>query len=155
VKVVGVQGVDRIPAEFYHFQLDEPNLATALVVFVETKPGEWKEVFVNNWFHPWGARADKLVHALYADKPAPYDIYGFARGQSAPFDAKSRAVIAAHQSNPSLMFHGRVRTSKEAAFGYELELIDLIGRDVKTGGDVLLFGDAKSIPKLDGRPPKR
>ena len=30
VKVIGVKTVDRIPADFYHFKLDEANLATAL-----------------------------------------------------------------------------------------------------------------------------
>src|SRR5947207_9206311 len=29
VKIVGVTGVDRLPAKFYEFKLDEPNIATA------------------------------------------------------------------------------------------------------------------------------
>ena len=57
VKVVGVKAVDRIPADFYDFKLTEPNLATALIVYVETAPKVWKEYYVNNWFHKWGDRA--------------------------------------------------------------------------------------------------
>lgn len=149
VKVVGVRAVDRIPVEFYDFKLDEANLATALVVYVETGPQVWKEFYVNNWFHSWGARADKNMFALYADKPPPYDIYGFVKKQAAPFDKKSQAIIDANKDNPSHMFHGRVRSTKGASPGYEIELIDLVGRDVKTGGSLLLFGDAKTIPLLD------
>jgi hypothetical protein len=155
VKVVGVKTLDRTPAEFYHFKLDEPDLATAFLVLVETGPGAWKEFYVNNWFHRWGDRADRLVHGYYADRPPPYDVYGFVNGQAAPFDANSQAVIDRHKDNPSLMFHGRVHTARGTPFGYEIELTDLIGRDVKTGGPAVLYGDARSIPLLDGRKPER
>lgn len=154
VKAIGVKAVDRIPTDFYDFKLDEPNLATALVVYVETPAKVWKEFYVNNWFHSWGPRADKIMFALYAGKPPPYDIYGFARGQAAPFDTKSQAIIDAHKANPSLMFHGRVRSAKGSP-GYEIELVDLVGRDVKTGGALLLHGDAKTIPLLDGKKPNK
>jgi hypothetical protein len=155
VKVIGVKAVDRIPADFYDFKLKEANLATALIVFVETAPDVWKEFYVNNWFHKWGARADKFVHAVYAGKPRPYEIYGFVNGQAAPFDKKSQAIITKNKTNPSLMFHGRIHASKDNGFGYTIELIDLIGRNVRTGGSVVLYGDAKTIPLLDGRKPKK
>lgn len=151
VKVLGVKAVDRIPATFYHFKLDEPNVATALAVYVETAPDVWKAFYVNNWFHKWGDRADKVMHAHYAGKSVPYDVYGFVNGQAAPFDQKSQAVIDQHKKNPSLMFHGRIHAAKETAFGYRIELIDLIGRNVQTGGHIVLFGDAKTIPLLDGK----
>ena len=51
VKVAGVRGVDRLPAEFHKLKLNEHHLATAFVVWVETKPGTWQEYYVNNWFH--------------------------------------------------------------------------------------------------------
>lgn len=155
VKVIGVKAVDRLPSEFYDFKLDEPNLATALIVFVESEPKAWNEFFVNNWFHKWGDKADKAVHAHYADKPDPYTIYGFARGQAAPFDKKSQEIIDKNKDNPSLMFHGKVRAVKGSDFGYEIELIDLIGRNVKSGGHVILHGDAETIPLLDGRAPEK
>ncbi len=155
VKVVGVKAIDRIPADFYDFKLDEPHLATALIVFVENDAKVWQEAFVNNWFHQWGENADKAIYSRYADKPAPYDIYGFARSQAAPFDQKSQAIIDKHRDNPSLMFHGRVKSAKGTPYGYEVELIDLVGRNVKSGGHVLLFGDGKTIPLLDNRNPPR
>ena len=36
---------------------------------------------MNNWFHKWGPKADKAIHAYYADKPDPYDTYGFVFGR--------------------------------------------------------------------------
>ncbi len=153
VKVIGVKAIDRIPPKLRDFKLDEPNLATALLLFVETKPGAWQEFYVNNWFHVWGPRADGRIHAHYAGKGPPYEVYGFARAQAAPFDRKSQEIIDQHKDNPSLMFHGRVKRNKALPFGYELELIDLIGRNVKSGGATVLHGDARSIPRLDNRKP--
>lgn len=153
VKVLGVTGVDRQPAAYYDLKLDEPHLATAFVVLVETKPGAWQEFYVNNWFHSWGAKANRATHRAYADKQPPYDIYGFVKGQAAPFSKKSQAVLERHRDNPSLMFHGLVRSTKEHAFGYEIELIDLIGRNPQAGSPVVLHGDGKTIPRLDQRKP--
>src|ERR1043166_6622823 len=114
VKIVGVKAIDRIPEDFYDFKLKEPNLATALIVYVETEKDVWKEFYVNNWFHKWGDKADKLVHGYYAGKKAPYDIYAFANGQAAPFDKASRAILEKNKDNPSLMFHGRVVAAKRS-----------------------------------------
>ena len=155
VKVIGVKTVDRMPADFYDFKVTDPDIVTALIVYVETAPGTWKEFWVNNWFHKWGAKADKAIYAHYADKDRPYNMYGYVNGQAAPFDAKSRAIIDKKRDNPSIMFQGRIRTAKGTPFGYEIELIDLIGRDVKTGGHTLLYGDGKTIPLLDGRKPTK
>lgn len=150
VKVLAVKAIDRIPEEFPDHKLDDKHLATALIVWVEVG-SEWKEFYVNNWFHIWGPRADAKVHSYYADKGAPYHLYGFARSQAAPFDAKSKAILDKHKDNPSLMFHGRVKTAKGTKFGYEIELIDLIGRNVKSGGSIVLHGDAKGIPRLESK----
>jgi hypothetical protein len=158
VKVLGVKAIDRIPADFYDFKLDDKNLATALIVSVETEPKVWKEFYINNWFHKWdekAGKADKVVHGHYAGKKAPYDIYGFVNGQAAPFDKKSQAIIEKNKDNPSRMFHGRIHATKDTPFGYEIELIDLIGRNAKTGGEAVLYGDAKTIPLLDGRKPQK
>jgi hypothetical protein len=122
---------------------------------VETAPKVWKEYFVNNWFHKWGDRADKAVHAHYAGKKAPYDIYGFVDGQAAPFDKTSREIIEKNRGRYTT-FHGLVKATKDDPFGYEIELIDLIGKNPKTGGHTVLFGDAKTIPRLDNKnPPKK
>lgn len=146
VKVFGVTGVDRIPKDFYTFKLNEPNIATAFVVWVETAPGTWREWYVNNWFHRWGAAADAAVHKLYADRKAPYDIYGYLNGQSAPFAAKSQELI---RKNPrARTFHGLIRTNKNAPGGVEIELLHLFGPDAG-GNGIVFYGNAADIPKLD------
>ena len=151
VKVFAVTGVDRQPAEFYDFKLDEPNVATAFVVWVETAPDVWKEYYVNNWFHHWGAKVDPAVHKLYADKKTPYDIYGFINGQSAPFDARGRELIESHKK--AKMFHGLVHAA-DNAFGYEIELLQLIGPDDQ-GSGVVYFGDPKGMVPLDMKKPDK
>ena len=134
VKVLGVTGVDRTPATFYDLKLDDPLLTTAFVVWVD-ESGRWKEFYVNNWLHPWGEKADKVVHGLYAGREAPYDVYGFINGQSAPFSARARALIAQHRGPK--MFHGLVA---ENPSGYELDVPHLVGPD-KDGNGVVLYGD--------------
>lgn len=151
VKVLGVKAVDRIPEEFHGFKLDEKDLATALIVRVETRPDKWEDYYVNNWFHKWGQRADPKIHGYYADKDDRYCLYGFARSQAAPFTPASQAVLDKNKDNPSLMFRGRVKTAKDTPFGYQIELLDLIGRNVKSGGDLILLGDAKKIPLLESK----
>jgi hypothetical protein len=150
VKVIGVTGVDRLPAEFYHFKLDEPNLATAFVLLVETGKDQWKEFYVNNWFHSWGEKADRAIHRVYAGKQAPYDIYGFINGQAAPFNKQARALLEQHKG--ARMFHGLVRTTKENPLGHEIELLNLVGPD-KDGNGVVFCGDPKGMPKLDQKKP--
>ncbi|HZZ81957.1 MAG TPA: hypothetical protein VFE62_25890 [Gemmataceae bacterium] len=146
VKIVGVTGVDRLPATFYDFKLDEPNIATAHLVYVETTPGKWQLYNANNWFHKWSEKADPVIHAHFADKQAPYDIYGFINGQSAPFSKKSQELIDKHKS--ARMFHGLIRTAKDQKFGYEIELLHLVGPD-KGGNGVVFFGDPQTLPMLD------
>lgn len=151
VRVIGVRGVDRLPPEFYHFKLDEKDLATAFVVRVETKPGEWKDFYVNNWFHQWGDKADPFVYKSYADRKAPYDIYGFINGQTAPFSKTARALIERHKN--ARMFHGLIRTTRDNPFGYEIELLNLVGPD-KQGNGTSFYGDPGLIPALDEKKPK-
>ena len=155
VKIVGVTGIDRLPAKFYDLKLDEPNIATAHIVwtFLPSPPGrgvggegEWKLYNINNWFHKWSDKADPVIYSHYADKQAPYDIFGFINGQAAPFSAKSRALIEKHKG--ARMFHGLVRTAKDDKFGYEVELLHLVGPD-KGGNGIVVYGDAMTLPLLD------
>lgn len=146
VKVFGVTGVDRIPKDFYDFKLNEPNVATAFVVWAEAAPGTWREWYVNNWFHRWGAAADAAVHKRYADRPAPYDVYGYLDGQSAPFSPKARELIRKHPK--ARTFHGLIKTSKASPGGVEIELLHLFGPDAG-GNGVVFFGNAADVPKLD------
>ena len=152
VKVIGVRGVDRSPAEFYQFKLDEPNIATAFVLLVETKKDEWKEFYVNNWFHKWGADADQAIYKFYADKKPPYDVYGWVPGKAAPWDKKSQQIIDQHDVSQA-MYHGQIHATKDNPFGFEMRLLQLIARDTERGGAKVLYGDASGIPKLDGRRP--
>lgn len=145
VKIIGVTGVDRLPAKFYDFKLDEPNIATAHLVYVETGK-EWKLYNANNWFHKWSDQADPILYAHFADKQAPYDIYGFINGQAAPFAKKSKAII--EQQPLARMFHGRIRTAKDQKFGYEIEVLHLVGPD-RGGNGVVYFGDPKTLVGLD------
>ena len=146
MKVVGIRGVDRIPAEFYKLKLDEPNLATALVVWVETAPQTWKEYYVNNWFHKWGDKADRAVYKVYADRKAPYDIYGYVNGQTAPFSKEAKALIGRHKS--ARTFHGLIRATPANPFGYEIDLLNLLGPD-KQGNGTVFHGDPKQMVPLD------
>ncbi len=153
VKVVGVEGIDRAPATFYDRKFTEPHLATAFIVLVETSPDKWQEIFVNNWFHRWGPRADAVIHAAYADKKPPYEIYGWIAGKRAPYSKASTAVVAKYPS--AKVFRGFVRTTKNNSFGFELEITHLIGKDPKTQVATILYGDPKQVPLLDTRVPKK
>ena len=146
VKIVGVTGVDRLPATFYDFKLKEPNIATAHLVYVETAKDKWELYNANNWFHKWSAEADPVIYSHFADKQAPYDIYGFINGQSAPFAKKSQDLIDKHKA--ARMFHGVIRTAKDQKFGYEIDVLHLVGPD-KGGNGVVFFGDAKTLVGLE------
>ena len=150
VQVVGVRGVDRLPPEFHDLDLKDQPVVTAFIILAEAGPGEWKEWYVNNWFHKWGPETDRIMHKRFADRKAPYDIYGFVEGMAAPFDAKSRLIVEKHPPG-RLMYHGRIRTAQDTPFGYEVELLQLIGRDPQTGGSANLYGDVNEMPKLDSR----
>ena len=146
VRIVGVTGVDRLPATFYDFKLDEANIATAHLVWVEVPRDGWQLFNANNWFHKWSERADPVIYSHYADKPAPFDIYGFINGQSAPFSKRSQELI--EQAKGARMFHGLIRTAKQQAFGYEIEVLHLVGPD-KGGNAVAFHGDTKTLPLLE------
>lgn len=148
VKAVGVAGVDRLPPKFYELKLDDANIATVLVLFVESAPGKWQEYYVNNWFHKWSEQADLKIYALHADKPAPYDIYGFINGQAAPFSSAAQTLIGKYPK--ARMFHGLIKTTKANPFGYEIDLIHLVGPD-EGGNGVVFHGDPKTLPLLDGK----
>jgi alpha-glucosidase len=146
VKVVGVTGIDRQPADFYDFKLNEPKIATAHVVWVQTGPKQWKEYYVNNWFHKWSENADRLIYSVYADKGVPYDIYGYVNAQSAPFSKPSQKLV--EQFPKARMFHGLIKKNQDWPFGYEIELLHLIGPDAG-GNAVVYFGDPAKLRPLE------
>jgi hypothetical protein len=72
--------------------------------------------------------------------------------QSAPFSRKTQALIAQHKE--TRMFHGLIHATKESPFGYEMELLHLVGPEVQ-GSGVVFDGDARAIPRLDMRKPPK
>jgi hypothetical protein len=151
VRVVGVQAVDRTPAEFYDLKLEPEQTVTAFIVRVETAPGTWRDFYVNNWFHPWGAEADRKVATNYANNDPNYTIYGFLSGARTPFDAESKKLLARYEPEYSgLIYHGRI---VKAGDGYEIKVLHLMGRHKKTASYDVFHGDAKQLIKLDGAAP--
>jgi len=153
VKIIGVEGIDRTPATFYDRKFSEPLVATAFIVLVETAPDKWQEFYVNNWFHRWGPRADAAIHAAYADKKPPYDMYGWIVGKRAPYSKASAAIVAKYPE--AKVFRGFVHATRHNAFGYEIEITHLIGKDPKTRVAKILYGDPKLVPLMDTRAPKK
>ncbi len=145
VRIVGVTGIDRLPANFYDFKLDEPLIATAHLVWFDSAQDAWKLYNLNNWFHKWSAEADPVIYSHYADKQAPHDIYGFINGQAAPFSSRSQELIAQHKG--ARMFHGVIRAAKNT-FGYEIDVLHLVGPD-KGGNGVVFHGDPRTMTMLD------
>src|SRR5262249_47428043 len=82
VKIIGVKGVDRTPAEFYDLKLGDDTV-TAFIVRVETEKDKYKDYYVNNWFHKWSKDADAKVLANYANGDPNYTIYGYVSSQPA------------------------------------------------------------------------
>ncbi len=148
VKVIGVQAIDRVPENYYDVKLDPKNTATAFIVRVKLGgKEEWKDFYVNNWFHKWGEEADRTMHAYFADKQPPYDIYGWIPGKRAPFSKRSQQLINKHAG--AKIFRGFVRSTKDNPFGHELEVTHLLGKDPKTNRSKLFVGDPKEVPKLN------
>ncbi len=148
VRVVGVTGLDRDPPDYYGKIHSAANLVTAHVVWVESSshPGQWRPFYVNNWFHSWGAEADRAISKVYANQPAPFDIYGLVKGQIVPFSPSAQALLRAHPQ--AQYYHGLIRGSEG---DYSIDLLHLIVQD-KDGNGAVVYGD-DSIPRLDERKP--
>jgi hypothetical protein len=159
VLVVGVQGVDRTPAEFPGLDLDPARTVTALIVRVDVGKGRgkpaWKDYYVNNWFHHWGAEADRKVLRHYANTDPHYTVYGFLGGTVAPFDREGQELVDRYRSDHGgIIFHGRVAKA-DTPLGYEVRVLHLMGRNKKTLRYEVFHGDPKGLTRLDRRPPKK
>jgi hypothetical protein len=161
VKIVGVQAIDRIPVEFYELKLDPQATITAFIARVDVsgkadgKP-EWKDYFVNNWFHKWGADTDKKILAHYATDDPNYTVYGYLGGIAAPFDAEGKALVDKNVAEyPGTIYHGRI-VKADNDVGYAVHVLHLMGRSKKTADYNVYYGDPKQIVKLDQKaPPKK
>jgi hypothetical protein len=155
VRVIGVQGIDRTPAEFPGVNPYPTSTVTALIVRVETGGKmEWRDWFVNNWFHPWGKDADRKMLAHHANSDANYTIYGFLSGAPAPFDSPGKALVEKYgKEYCDIVYHARVVRAKEG--GFELRVLHLMGRHRKWLEYRVLHGDPRELVKLDQKPPKK
>lgn len=157
VRVIGVEAIDRIPAEFYGLKLDQQKTVTALIVRVQTAGSEkkpaWRDFYVNNWFHNWGEEADRKVLAHYTTADPHYTVYGYLKGIAAPFDAEGQKLLAKFEPEyGGIIYHGRVLKANNPA-GCEVRILHLLGRHKKTQNYAVFHGDAKELVKLDGKPP--
>jgi hypothetical protein len=158
VQVIGVAAIDRIPEEFPGLKLDKANTVTAFIVRVETEKDGKKQMgdyFVNNWFHRWGADADRKMLTWFAGKGEPYTVYGYLGSNLAPVDKAGQAIIDKNKDEyPGMIYHARV-VKADNPVGYELQLIHLMGRSKKDAAYRIFYGDPKKIAKLDGKGPKK
>jgi len=157
VRVVGVQGVDRIPADFYELKLDADKTISAFIVRVQIvgadKKSAWRDFYVNNWFHDWSPEADRKVLAHYATDDPNYTAYGYLKQIAAPFDADGQKLVAKFEPDwGGIIYHGRVVKANNDA-GYEVKVLHLLGRHKKTLKYEVFHGDAKELIKLDGKAP--
>jgi hypothetical protein len=159
VQVIGVQAVDRMPAEFYDLKLDPDKTVTAFILRVQTgKKGDkpiWREFYVNNWFHRWGDDTDRKILAHYANSDPHFTVYGYLGGIAAPFDKAGKALLAKYEKEYNgIIYHGRV-VKADNPIGYEVRLLHLMGRNKKTSNYDVFHGDPKELTKLDGTPPPK
>ncbi len=155
VKVIGVQAIDRVPENYYNVKLDPKNTATAFIVRVKLGgKDEWKDFYINNWFHRWGPDTDVKVLSHYATSDPNYTTYGYLNGVVAPFDKPGRQLIAkSSRSYSGLIHHSRVFKAKNK-IGYELRLVHLVGRNKETARYEVIHGDPAKLIPLDQRRPK-
>src|SRR5439155_15583270 len=91
--------------------------------------GEWKDFYVNNWFHKWGVETDRKMLPHYASSDPSYTIYGYLGGCAAPFDAEGKKLLEKYPD--ANIYHGRIVAASNAV-GYEIRVLHLFGRDRKT-----------------------
>jgi len=151
VKVIGVKAIDRIPADFYDLKLDDKTV-TAFIVRVQAGD-QWKDFFVNNWFHRWGGDTDLKILPYFANHDPNYTVYGYLKGIAAPFDAEGQKLLEKYEPEyGGIIYHGRVVQAKNDV-GYEVHLLHLMGRHKKSLEYKVFHGNAGDLVKLDGQAP--
>lgn len=155
VKIIGVKAVDRIPEDFYDLKLEPANTITAFIVRVQiTRDGPWRDYYVNNWFHNWGAETDRKMLRHYANDDSNYAVYGYLRGIAAPFDAEGQKLIDKFSPEwNGIIYHGRV-VKADNDIGYAVKVLHLMGRNKKSLDYAVFHGDGSKLIKLDQQKPK-
>ncbi len=152
VRVIGVQGIDRSPAEFHGLKLDASSTVTAFIVRAQEEDRSWRDFYVNNWFHDWGAETNREMLRHYANDDLNTTVYGFLGGIAAPFDAEGKKLLEKFEPDwGGIIYHGRV---VKGDAGYEVRLLHLMGRNKKTARYDVFHGDRATLVPLDGRKPR-
>ena len=131
-------------------KLDAKNTVTAFILRVQDTEKSWKDFYVNNWFHRWGADTDRKILKHYANDDPNYTVYGYFPGIIAPFDAEGKTLLLKYPD--AHIYHGRVVAAKNDV-GHELRVLHLLGRDKKTAKYEIWHGNPRELERLDGTPP--
>jgi hypothetical protein len=154
VRIIGVQAIDRQPAEFYELALDPEKTITAFIVRVQMGGTDdqpaWRDFYVNNWFHKWGDETDLKILAHYANEDPNYTVYGYLTGATAPVDAAGKKLLEQHPD--SSIYHGRIVKANNPV-GYEIRILHLLGRSKKTARYEVFHGNPAELTLLDGQVP--
>lgn len=155
VRVIGVLGVDRTPAEFDDVKLDD-KVVTAFILRVRShndKEPTWPDYYVNNWFHDWGAETNRKVLPYYANSDPHYTVYGFVAGSFVPFDEEGKQLLSRFDPDyGGIIYHGRIVPAKND-IGHAIHVLHLMGRHKKSAEYKVFYGDASQLIKLDNKPP--
>jgi hypothetical protein len=156
VQIIGVKAIDRQPAVYYDLKLDPEKTVTAFILRVR-QGNEWKDFYINNWFHDWSPDADRKMLAHYANDLPAYTVYGYIGNKSiaAPFDKESQELLKKCDADfQSIIFHGRVKKADNEA-GYEVHLLHILGRHRKSAEVRIFHGNPAEIERLDGKAPEK
>ena len=145
------------PAEVEGEAIEAPSALAVDSARVEVRDkgaARWRDYFVNNWFHRWGADTDRKILAHYANTDPHYSVYGYLGGIAAPFDAAGQELIKRYEPvYTGIIYHGRVVAAKNEA-GFEIRVLHLMGRHKKTLRYEVFHGNGAELVKLDQKPPK-
>lgn len=154
VRAIGVRAIDRQPEEFHGLKLEPEKTMTAFIVRIrQDRQPEWRDFYVNNWFHRWGEETDRKVLPHFATNDPNYTVYGYLTGIAAPFDAEGKKLLEKYEPEyGGIIYHGRiVKASND--IGYEVKLLHLLGRHKKSAEYKVFHGDPKELVPLDGNAP--
>ena len=150
VKVIGVRAVDRLPANYYDLKLDPDKTITVFILRVR-QDNQWRDFYVNNWFHDWSPDANRKMLPHYANDSPHYSVYGYLGGIAAPFDKEGQALVKMYERDyMGIIYHGRVKKADNEA-GFEVHIVNLMGRHRKTLDYSVFHGKQGVIPMLDGK----
>jgi hypothetical protein len=154
VRIIGVRAIDRQPESYYDLKLDPDKTITAFILRVRAGD-DWKDYYVNNWFHDWSPETDRKILAHYANASPHYTVFGYLKGIGAPFDKEGQELIKKYEPEyGGIIYHGRVKRAKNEV-GYEVHILHLMGRHKKSLDYKVFHGNPAEIPMLDGRGPSK